>query len=182
MRIETATGSEREERTKAMLEGLLAEHDTSRWQFTDLVVIDETAVGHSHPVLTLGTKFPVRTRIGVLSTFLHEQIHWYLLVQREACSAAIADLRVMYPHVPGPPDGGARDERSTYLHLVVNWLELESLRSIVGRDCADETLRAACRAPVVYHWIYGRVFEDHEAIGQVVRGRGLAEVLNAAEP
>lgn len=165
-----------------MLEGLLAEYDTSRWWFTDVVVIDQTSISHSHPVMTLGTRFPVRTRLGVLSTFLHEQIHWYLVARSEACSAAITDLRVMYPEVPGVGDGGARDERSTYLHLVVNWLELESLRSVVGHSDADETLRAACRVPVVYRWIYERVFENHEAIGQVVRRFRLDEVLSAPSP
>lgn len=157
---------------------LLEKYDTSRWHFTVRVVIDDNALAHSHPVLTLGTRFPVRSRVGVLSTFLHEQIHWYLAARREQCSAAIEQLRTMYPDVPDGSRGGARDERSTYLHLVVNWLENEGLRSIAGAEDAEATLRAACRGPV-YTWIYRRVAEDREAIGNVIRRHGLHEILEA---
>lgn len=177
MRIETATGSEKEERTRLLLAELLEEYDTSRWQFTDRVIIDERSLGHSHPVLTLGTRFPVRTRIGVLSSFLHEQIHWYLGTQRRQCSAAIDELRVMYPDAPDATGGGARDQRSTYLHLVVNWLEIEGLRSVVGSNEADDTLQAACRGGS-YTWIYKRVLEQRDVIGKVIQRHGLDSVLN----
>ncbi len=176
MRIETATGSESEERTKRLLVELLENYDTSRWHFTDHVIIDENALGHSHPVLTLGTTFPVRSRIGVISLFLHEQIHWYLAGKPGACSAAQEELRRMYPEVPDASNGGARDECSTYLHLIVNWLEIEVLRAVVGTDDAEETLQAA-RYGRVYQWIYSRVAEDGEAIGNVIRKHGLGARL-----
>lgn len=177
MRIETATGSEEEERTRRLLAELLDEYDTSRWQFTDRVIIDERSLGHSHPVLTLGTTFPVRTRIGVLSNFLHEQIHWYLDARRQQCSAAIDEMRAMYPDPPDAAGGGARDQRSTYLHLVVNWLEIEALRSVVGSLETDDTLHTACRGGS-YRWIYRRVLEERDAIGRVIRRHSLDTVLN----
>ncbi len=177
MRIETATGSEAEERTKRLLVERLEHYNTSRWHFTDRVVIDENAAGHSHPVLTLGTKFPVRSRVGVVSLFLHEQIHWYLVAKPEACSAAQQELSTVYPEVPDASNGGARNERSTYLHLIVNWLEIEVLRAVVGSGNAEKTLQAACRGRI-YQWIYSRVADDREVIGNVIRKHGLDEILH----
>jgi hypothetical protein len=166
-----------EESTKELLLKIFERFDLSRWTFTDRVIIDHTAKPHSHPVLTLGTKFIVRTPLGVLSTYLHEQLHWYLVDRADETRAAIEDLRKMYPAVPDAEHGGAANDHSTYLHLVVNWLELESLAAVVGREMAEETLRQAAEGPV-YGWVYGEVFDKHVDIGDVVRRHGL-ELMQA---
>lgn len=48
---------------------------------------------------------------------------------------------------------GARDERSTYLHLVVCPLELAALTEVIGAERAE----AAVRLAPVYTWIYQHV-------------------------
>ena len=174
--VETATGRPEEDRVKSLLEGLLSDYDTSKWEFTDRVVIEHLAIPRSHPVLTLGTRFIVRTALGVLTTYLHEQIHWYLVERGENTASAIEELRQRYPDVPDRDHGGAHDDHSTYLHLLVNWLELESLRIVVGPEKADETLRQAVDGPV-YGWIYRRVFEDYDVIGGVVRRNQLDHLI-----
>jgi hypothetical protein len=176
--VETATGCLEEEQVKALLDRLLSDHDTSSWEFTDRVVIEHLAIPRSHPVLTLGTKFIVATPLGVLTTYLHEQIHWYLIERGENTASAIEELRQRYPHVPDRDHGGARNDYSTYLHLLVNWLELESLRTVVGPEKADETLRQAVDGPV-YGWIYRRVFGDHDLIGGVVRRNQLDDLIRS---
>lgn len=178
VRVETATEHPDEERTRALLERLLAEHDTSAWEYTDRVVVEHLAVPRSHPVLTIGTHFIVRTAMGVLTTYLHEQIHWYLVERGNDADFAIQELRALYPEVPDHDHGGASDDRSTYLHLVVNWLELESLRIVAGSERADQTLLQAVDGPV-YGWIYRRVFEDHDLIGDAVRRHRLDHLVRS---
>ena len=174
--VETASGTDSEESVKQLLLDLLAKYDMSRWTFTDRVVVQDSATPHSHPVLTIGTLPIVRTPFGVLTTYLHEQIHWYVADRPEATAAAVEDLKVMYPEVPDKHHGGARDTESTYLHLIVNWLELESLRLVVGKEDADVTLRQTVDGPV-YGWIYQRAFEDHASLEAVVSRHHLDELI-----
>lgn len=176
--IDTKSAADSELAVKALLERLLDRYDISRWIFTDRVVIEDGAIAHSHPVLTLGTRFIVRTPLGVLSMLLHEQMHWYLVEREAACDAAIAELRASYPLVPSYDEGGARDELSTYLHLVVNWLELEVLKLAAGASEGEATVRAAVDGPV-YGWVYRQIFDDHERIGDIVRRHGLDSVLTS---
>ena len=78
---------------------------------------------------------------------------------------------MLYPAVPvGRSEGGARNEFSTYLHLIVNWLEHDALCRVVGEERALENTRAQ----QAYRWIYQTVLTDSERIGEVVREHGLA--------
>jgi hypothetical protein len=58
----------------------------------------------------------------------------------------------------------------------VNWLELESLRLVVGQEDADATLRRGVGGPVC-GWIYERVFDDHSAISKVISRHGLDSLV-----
>ena len=177
--IEAKSGTETEKSVQSLLERLLSKYDASAWTFTNHVVIEDGVISHSHPVMTLGTRFVVRTPLGVLTTYLHEQLHWYLAQCESQAAAAIEDLRAIYPEVPDAQGGGARDEESTYLHLLLNWLELESLKAVVGSDEAEATLRHAVDGPV-YGWVYRRVFDDHARIADIVRRHGLDSVLSGS--
>ena len=177
--IDTASGSAAEEATKDLLERLLHRYDTGRWTFADRVVIEEGAIPHSHPVLTIGTRFIVRTPLGLLTTYLHEQLHWFLSERMEPTLAAVDELRLLFPEVPERGRGGANNDDSTYLHLIVNWLELESLKAVAGEEEAVATLGQAVDGPV-YGWIYRQVFDKHAIIGDVVRRHTLDEVVRPA--
>src|SRR5688572_24621752 len=107
-----------EAKTKVQLERLIAAHDLSKWTFIRKVEIDEKAIPHSHPVLTLNTRH-IKDDELLLSTYVHEQIHWHLVNLSKETDEAIKELRVLFPKVPAGPPGGARDENSTYLHLLV---------------------------------------------------------------
>ena len=67
--------------TKEQLQRLLQTYDLSRWIFTRSILIDEQAIPHSHPVLTLHTRHLKDDEL-LLSSFVHEQLHWFL-VQRD---------------------------------------------------------------------------------------------------
>ncbi|NIQ56287.1 MAG: hypothetical protein GWN85_23300, partial [Gemmatimonadetes bacterium] len=118
LEIRLANGTEAERATRDALRRVVSEHDVSDWIFTTQVLIDETQIPHSHPVLTIHTRH--RDDPALLSTFLHEQFHW--LEEGEtlaAFRAAMEDFESLYPDAPGPEAGGARDVESTYRHLLV---------------------------------------------------------------
>ena len=57
IKIDLAHGTERERQTKTLLEQVLASYDLSKYTFTRHVVIEERAINHAFPVLTLNVRF-----------------------------------------------------------------------------------------------------------------------------
>ncbi|MDQ3031625.1 MAG: hypothetical protein M3Y87_04350 [Myxococcota bacterium] len=159
-----------ERRTRAQLERILAAHDLSRWIRTSAVQIDEEAIPHSHPVLTLHARHLGDDDL-LLATFVHEQMHWLLEERAAAAAAAVVDLRAMFPEVPvGFPDG-ARSAQSSYEHLIVDHLEHDALRRVRGPEVARRVLE---------HWttdhyrVLYRMELDHEAeIARILARHGL---------
>jgi len=49
-------GDAKERATQSQLERLQSQYDLTQWIFTTSVVIDEDAIPHSHPILTLHTR------------------------------------------------------------------------------------------------------------------------------
>src|ERR1051325_322669 len=125
--ISLKQGSKDEQQTKAQLQRLLKTYDLAKWIFTKAVLIDEKSIPHSHPVLTLHTRHLKDDEL-LLSTFVHEQSHWLLTQNDKNAGEAIKELRVMFPKVPVGFPEGADDEASTYLHLIVIYLEYSADR------------------------------------------------------
>ncbi|HTI42964.1 MAG TPA: hypothetical protein VL693_14150 [Vicinamibacterales bacterium] len=69
------------------------------WLFTRRVLIDERAIPHSHPVLTVGYGDHDDDNL-LLSNFVHEQLHWWLVAHQAATDAAIVELRQLFPGMP----------------------------------------------------------------------------------
>ncbi len=156
LEIRLAHDSEAERQTRDQLLRLVAERDVARWLYTREIVIDETEIPHSHPVLTLHTRH-LGDDAMLLSTFIHEQFHW--LEDGETLSAfraAMRDFGELYPDAPGREGGGARDVESTYRHLIVCDLEVQGLSHLLG----EERARAVLASITHYEWIYERVLHD----------------------
>lgn len=168
--LELAHGSESERRAAEQIRRILKRHDLARWTFMRTVRIQDGAIPHSHPVLTLNTRNPDRDDI-VLAGFIHEQIHWFLEERAEAALGAIDELRASYPRVPSSPPEGARNQFSTYLHLVVNALEYTALRDVLGPAEADSVMKI--QAKRIYRWIYRTVLADFDRIHTVLERHGL---------
>lgn len=148
--------TEGERATRAQLLRLLEEYDVSEWIYTDRVRIDETEIPHSHPVLTLHTRHLDEDEM-LISTFVHEQFHWLEGGETlPAFEAAMADFATIFPDAPGREGGGARDQESTYRHLVVCDLEFQAMTRLVGEARARELLAGIGH----YRWIYERVLTD----------------------
>src|SRR5262245_52213072 len=74
--ISLKNGSRAEIKTRDQLQRLLRTYDLSKWIFTKSILIDEKAIPHSHPVLTIHTRHLKDDEL-LLSTFVHEQLHWF---------------------------------------------------------------------------------------------------------
>jgi hypothetical protein len=153
-----------EVQTKQQLERLLAQYPLTPWYFTRSVDIDETAIPHSHPVLTLHTRHNKDDDL-LLSTFVHEELHWFLAGQKEI-EAAEHDLRVLFPKMPVGYSDGADSEESGYLHLLVNYLEWQSGRRLLGELRARQIMEFWAHDH--YRWIYQTVLDHPDGIGKVI--------------
>jgi hypothetical protein len=102
-------GTPAEARTRDQLQRLLSTYDLSAWIYTKTVVVDEQPIPFSHPVLTLHARHAKDNEL-LVSTFVHEQLHWFLVDRQEETDQAIADLRKLFPSVPVGGTAGARNE------------------------------------------------------------------------
>ena len=163
IRIETAHGSDRERLAKATLEQLLSRYDLSKYLFTRKIVIEQRAMNHAFPELTLNARF-ADSPDELLSSFLHKQIHWYLRDHDSQQKAAIGELRRMYPDAPVGLPEGADSLYSTYGHLVDCYLEIQADRRLLG----PVRTQAVIEHKGHYTWIYATILRDEVRIADVV--------------
>lgn len=163
-------GTPDEARTRDQLQRLLTTYDLSPWIYTKSIIIDERAIPFSHPVLTLHTRHAKDDEL-LLSTFVHEQFHWFLAERREPTDLAIGDLRKLFPTVPAGGTAGARDEYSTYLHLLVGYLEQQADLRVLGELKTKQVMDFW--ATDHYTWVYEMVIGRSREIGQIMRERKL---------
>ncbi|MBS0242804.1 MAG: hypothetical protein JSS20_11555 [Proteobacteria bacterium] len=173
--------AEREaERVASMLAALRRRHDLTRFEYTRLVRIQPAGRTQSHPILTLGTRF-AETEDLLLSTYLHEQMHWYLWRlgghDHDPIAPFFDELVRRYPQAPITLPEGARSFEQTYLHIVVCWLEIAATSELIGRE------RAAAVANTTwgYRWIYRTVLHDWEALGALLHEHGILPLKSPAE-
>lgn len=107
-----------------------------------------------------------------MATYLHEQMHWFVSSHPRALAEALKDLRQMYPNVEvGAANGGASDEKSTYLHLLICFLELDALSRIIGTPSA----RTLISKKPYYRWIYKAVLADFDSLKHVASDHSLMQ-------
>jgi len=161
--IELARNTPREQLAKQTLEQLLASYDLKKYTFTRKVIIEQGAVNHAFPTLTLNAGFAALPD-QLLSTFVHEQLHWHLRNRDAQQRAAVAELRNLYPRVPVGLPTAAETEYSTYGHLVDCYLEIVADRELLGVERTD----AVIRAKPWYTWIYQTFLTDEKLIAGIV--------------
>lgn len=168
--VKLAHGSERERNTEAQLRRLLHQYDVRQWTFTRSLVIDQDDTPHSHPVLTLHTRHSKDDEL-LLSTFIHEQMHWLIAARQSNADAAMRELRGKYPKIPVGYPQGSNDEAGNYEHLIVVYLEYRADQTLLGELKAREVMQFWANDH--YTWIYTQVLHDPEAVGKVVKAHGL---------
>jgi len=163
VKIDTARNTERERRTKTLLEQVLQRYDLDRYTFTRQIRIEEGAINHAFPVLTLNARF-ADAEDDLLSSFVHEQLHWHQRDHADDMRVVVAQLRQWYPRVPVGGTEGAETEYSTYGHLVNCYLEVQADRQLIG---VDRTAAVVARKPH-YKWIYATVLRDEARLRALV--------------
>jgi hypothetical protein len=163
IKIELAHGTEREHRTRDTLQRTLAIYDLKKYTFTKRVVIEERAINHAFPVLTLNVGF-ASSPDDLLSSYIHEQLHWHLRDLESRQRSAVAELRRWYPKVPVGLPEGAENEYSTYGHPVDCYLEIQADRELLGPTRAT----AVIANKPYYTWIYSTILRDEDRIGSIV--------------
>ena len=137
--ISLAHGSVSEQQTETQLNALLARYDLSKWVATDRIVIDEDAIPHSHPMLTLHTRHLKDDEL-LLSTFVHEQMHWFLSTHHDDMASAEVELRSLFPHLPLNYPKGSDTQEANYAHLVIILIEWRADRELFGELKAREIM------------------------------------------
>lgn len=167
--IEITLAYEEQKQVRQQLERILSQYDLEPWIFTKKIRIAE-GIPHSHPVLTITTQPEyLASDVRQLSAFVHEQLHWFEEANREAAEKAVEDLRERYLDVPVGRGDGAGSEQSTYVHLIVCWLEYDAMTELVGKEKAQQILSTADH----YRWIYTQVLHDTEEIRSILSRHGL---------
>jgi hypothetical protein len=163
--IGLANGLEVESVMASELRELIRKYDVEPWVLTRTILIDRGQIPHSHPILTIHTRH-VGEELALLSTFVHEQLHWIEEKPRlEDFQAAMSEFENIFPEVPSSTDGGARDAESTYRHLLVCDMELQVMTTLVGQASARQTLAQNTH----YDWIYDKVLNDQRVREVVLR-------------
>jgi hypothetical protein len=168
------------DRVRDMLHALRRRHDLSRFEYTRVIRIVPGGDTFSHPILTLGNRFADNEDL-LLSTYLHEQMHWYLWYlgtpEKDPVAPFFDELVRRYPEAPTELPDGARNYESTYLHLVINWLEVAATSEFIGRHRA----MAVADVQRTYRWIYRTVLRDWDALQELYERHGLVPIRTAGE-
>ena len=82
-----------------------------------------------------------------------------------------------YPDAPTELPDGARNYEATYLHLVINWLEVAATSEFIGRHRAV----AVAEVQRTYRWIYRTVLRDWDALQELYERHGLVPIRAARE-
>lgn len=170
LEISYAHNAADEMRTGEQLNHLLQTGDMSKWIVTKTVVIDHDAIPHSHPVLTLHARH-LRDDDLLLSTFVHEQMHWFLAAHRQDAETAMTELRKLYPKSPVGYPEGSNDEQGNYEHFLVVGLEWRADRELLGELKARQVMEFW--AADHYTWIYRTVLKDRRKIDDLLRAHRL---------
>jgi hypothetical protein len=169
----------RAERVRDMLLEVRSRLDLSPFEYSKQVRIAPNEYPFSHPRITLNTL--IRDDLSLLAMYLHEQMHWYVTWYSHAHAPQwrqlFSQLRQRYPAVPVGGSDGANDEFSTYLHLLVNWLEVEAVSQFIDRDRVVEYVRSM----PFYRWIFQTVIDDWQSLGALYLEQGLMPFRNATQ-
>jgi len=158
---------------------LRSKYALGAYEYCQEVVITPTVLPYSHPVIRLNTFYWTET--ALLANYLHEQMHWYVTwyshKHTDQWRRVWAALEGRYLAPPIGRGEGADTISSTHLHLVVNWLEIEALSSLIGREAA----RSHVTQLHYYRWIYASVLRDWEALKRLYESHQLVPILPAHE-
>ena len=177
--VQTHAGTAAEARVAQRLREALSTRDLSRYAFTEVVEVREGDDSFSHPILTIGTPDRFSDERQLLATYVHEQLHWYLVGHPQQYKSAKEALRMRYPKAPnreypptfrtglpeimeelrrrfpkGPSVAAPPPDRAPepdFVHMVLCPLEHQAMCTLLGPEDALELLQV--RQVGSYRWI-----------------------------
>jgi hypothetical protein len=136
LNIKTKHGLLIEEQRKEQMERLAKQYDLKKYTITWDIVIEQGAMNHSYPVLTLNPRFLDNDDLA-LSAYIHEQGHWVLMERHRGDNPRLfADLQGAFPTLEIQPPAGDGEVHSSYFHIAVCMLEWQGMEELVGPERA----------------------------------------------
>ena len=143
LNIRLAHGYVEEMKKRQQIERLAEHYDLSKYTITRDLVIEERAMNHSAPVLTLNLMF-LDDDDRALGVYVHEQAHWVLMTRHRNQSREMLDeLTRLYPNIKIDPPHGDGNRATSYLHLPVIMLEWQALENLLGVTRARAVMKRA---------------------------------------
>src|SRR5207253_1540463 len=138
------------------------QYDLKKYTLTRDINIEQGAINHSAPLLTLNLRFTDNDDLA-LSAYIHEQAHWVLMEwHRQDMRDLYRDLKRLIPDLPVAPPQGDGEERSSYFHLVVIDLEWTGTEDLIGAERARKCIDF--KKDDHYMAIYRAVIDNREKI------------------
>ena len=158
--------SSAEAQTRDLLVELLDTYPLEKWRYADVVQIEDDVIPHSHPILTLNSRHDPQNALRLLSSYIHEQLHWFWLLEQHGPRTweALRQLREAFPTLPLDPPAGCGSEISNYLHVAINYLECLALGELIG----PEPARAFVARKPYYTAIYALVLAETNRIQSIL--------------
>lgn len=151
--------------TKQNIIHLVQVYDLTPFLFTKTIHIQSQVVPHSHPILTLNSRNAENPK-KILSTWLHEELHWWTSNNNKNVELAIEEFKKVYPSAPVTSSLGLD---STYLHLIICHLELKALAYYLGEEEARTIISDIMKKDKIYPWIYFQVLNKDFIIKKIVK-------------
>ncbi len=160
-----------EMRTIELLKKLTKQYDLSKYLFTKKIVIDTDVIPHSHPELTLNTRHNLDEDL-LLSTFIHEQLHWFVMSKEKTTrDSVLHQLQRIFPDPRLKYPFGSEDAYNTYMHIVICYLEIITMRKLVGELKAYQVLQFLMNDH--YTWVYQHIHNRGFSIFRILKANGL---------
>lgn len=130
-----------EQRKKQQIDRLTATYDLTKYTITRDIIIEERAINHSSPILTLNL-LHLDDDDRALGVYVHEQAHWLLMERHRGKPRGemLPELKLIYPKLKFEPPDGDGNEGTSYIHLVVLMLEWQALEDLIGNDRARSVM------------------------------------------
>lgn len=171
LKIVLKSNSPIEQRKKEQIERLASQYDLKKFTITREIAVEQGAIAHSKPVLTLNGRF-LDNDDRALSQYLHEQGHWVLGNHQRDLRNLFADLVDAFPDLPTQPPRGSGGRQDSYVHLAVILLEWQALEELAGveRASAVEQFKETDH----YTALYAAVRENRAKVERILKRYGVA--------
>jgi hypothetical protein len=164
------SGTPIEQRKKEQIERLAARYDLKKFTETRDIAIEQGAVAHSKPVLTLNGRF-LDDDDRALSQYVHEQGHWVLGRHQRELPDLYRQLTRTFPSIPTQPPQGSGGMQDSYFHLAVITLEWQALEELIGSERAMAVERF--KQTDHYTALYGIVLENRSTMEAILKRTGV---------